>query len=146
MKHNWVEVIAGAVVLLVAIIFLGIIFQSSGRSSSATYPLIAEFPSAQGISVGTDVRMSGVAIGYVDDMRINTENYMAQLTLNIESDYPIPADSEVKVSSDGLLGGAYVEIIPGADIAALEEGENFLYSSGAVSLITLFSTLLAGGE
>ncbi len=38
---------------------------------------------------------------------------MARLALSVDPKYPVPEDSIAKISSDGLLGGAYVSIEPG---------------------------------
>ena len=67
MKENKLEVIIGAIVLTVALGFVVFIYQSTGLSvsNSRHYELKADFRSADGIHVGTDVRLAGVKVGVV---------------------------------------------------------------------------------
>src|SRR6056297_3168679 len=58
--HNTTEVLVGGAVLAVAIGFLVYAGQVTGVSRGQdAYPLAASFRSADGVSVGTDVRMAG---------------------------------------------------------------------------------------
>ncbi len=90
--------------------------------------------------------MAGVKIGHVGDMRLNKENYAAEVELRIDDDIRIPADSEVKISSQSILGGSFVEIVPGADLVSLQNGEAFTYSSGSLSLISLLAGLITNSK
>ena len=73
MKENKLEVIIGAIVLTVALGFVVFIYQSTGLSvsNSRHYELKADFRSADGIHVGTDVRLAGVKVGTVSDLSLN---------------------------------------------------------------------------
>ena len=64
MKENKLEVIIGALVLAVALGFIVFVYQTTSLSlsSSKHYNLIADFRSADGIHVGTDVRLSLIHI------------------------------------------------------------------------------------
>ena len=58
----------------------------------------------------------------------------------------VPDDSSVVISSEGLLGGNFVEVMPGGSPFNLEAGEEVLDTQGAVSLISLLVKFVAGGE
>ena len=69
MNARLFETLIGAIVVLVAIVFTFVIFQSAGGSSSDNrYRLSAEFFRAEGIMEGTDVRLAGISIGKVSNM------------------------------------------------------------------------------
>ncbi|VAW02721.1 Phospholipid ABC transporter substrate-binding protein MlaD [hydrothermal vent metagenome] len=138
MKDQLTETIVGLFVLILAGGFA--FFASStigeGRQSGAI-DLRANFASIGGMTSGTDVRMAGVKVGTVRDISLDTTTYEAQLTLSIREDVPVPEDSVAKITSDGLLGGVYISIEPGAEEDMLAAGDSFEYTQGAVDLMGL---------
>ena len=139
MATNTREILAGGIVLAAAVAFAVYARQSTGLSVSAAsgYELSASFRSLEGVTVGTDVRLAGVKLGAVTKIRLNPETYRAETTFSIEQDIKIPDDSAVVVSSEGLLGGNFVEIIPGGSLFYFEPGDEIEDTQGAVSLISL---------
>ncbi len=148
MKENKLEVIIGAVVIAVALGFVIFLYQSTGLSvsNSKHYELKADFRSADGIHVGTDVRLAGVKVGTVSDLSLNVETYRAEAELAIENAVDIPEDSALTVSSEGLLGGNFIEIIPGASYEYMQPGDEFLDTQGSVSLISLLLKFVSGSD
>ena len=148
MKENKLEVIIGAVVLAVALGFVVFLYQSTGLSvsNSKHYELKADFRSADGIHVGTDVRLAGVKVGTVSDLGLNAETYRAEAELSIENKIDIPDDSALTVSSEGLLGRNFIEIIPGASYEYMQPGDEFLDTQGSVSLISLLLKFVSGSD
>ena len=148
MKENKLEVIIGAVVLAVAFGFVVFLYQSTDLSvsNSKHYELKADFRSADGIHVGTDVRLAGVKVGTVSDLSLNVDTYRAEAELAIENAVDIPEDSALTVSSEGLLGGNFIEIIPGASYEYMQPGDEFLDTQGSVSLISLLLKFVSGSD
>lgn len=147
MAENTTEVIVGGAVLALAIGFGVYATQVAGLSGGAAgYPLTASFRSAEGIQVGTDVRLAGVRVGSVTGVDLNTETYRAVTTFTVQEGLEIPDDSAVLVSSEGLLGGSYLEISPGGSPFFLAPGEEVLDTQGAVSLISLLLKYVSGGS
>ena len=148
MKENKLEVIIGAVVLSVALGFVVFLYQSTGLSvsNSGHYELKADFRSADGVHVGTDVRLAGVKVGTVSGLSLNVETYRAEAKLTIENKVDIPDDSALTVSSEGLLGGIFIEIIPGASYEYMQPGDEFLDTQGSVSLLSLLLKFVSGSD
>ena len=148
MKENKLEVIIGAIVLAVALGFVVFLYQSTGLSvsNSRHYELKADFRSADGIHVGTAVRLAGVKVGTVSDLSLNVETYRAEAELAIENKVDIPDDSSLTVSSEALLGGNFIEIIPGASYEYMQPGDEFLDTQGSVSLISLLLKFVSGSD
>ena len=79
MSENTTEVIVGGLVLAVAAFFLVFAGQTTGFSAASTddYELTASFRSAEGVSLGTDVRLAGVKVGTVTGMELNPQTFRA---------------------------------------------------------------------
>jgi phospholipid/cholesterol/gamma-HCH transport system substrate-binding protein len=141
------EILVGAAVLAAA---AGFFFYASSVSDGGTmrgadvYELSASFRSAEGITVGTEVRMAGVRVGTVTGMALNPETFRADTTFTVSGDLELPDDSAVAVASEGLLGGSFVEIIPGGSPFVLEPGAEILDTQSSVSLITLLMRFVTG--
>ena len=147
MRENWIEVVTGAVVLIIALGF--VIFATSGTTTAArdgSYPLTASFASVEGISVGTDVRMGGVKIGAVTGLALNPQTYRADVTFTVTDTIEIPDDSSALISSEGLLGGNFVELQPGGSAFMLEAGDAVVDTQSSVSLINLLLRFVGGSE
>jgi len=145
MSHNTTEVLVGGVVLAAAISFAVFAGQAAGLSSSGDdYPLTASFRSIEGVSVGTDVRLAGVKIGTVTEVTLNPQTFRADTKFTVIQGIDIPDDSAVLVSSEGLLGGNFVEIMPGGSPFNFEPGNEIEDTQGAVSLITLLLKFVSG--
>ena len=147
MSENTTEVAVGGLVLALAIGFALFVFQSTGlSSSSASYAINASFRSAEGITVGTDVRLAGVKVGSVSALDLDSNTYRAASVISLKDDIRIPEDSALVISSEGLLGGNFVEVVPGASFDYLASGGEIVDTQGSVSLISLLMKFVSGGQ
>ncbi len=145
MSESVSEVITGAAVLAGAAAFLVYAAQATGFSGSTDgYRLDASFRSAEGVSVGTDVRLAGVKVGTVTGMALNPDTFRADTTMSLVPTVLVPDDSTAVISSEGLLGGNFVEIMPGGSLDNYAPGSEILDTQGAVSLISLLIKFAAG--
>lgn len=138
MAENLTEVLTGAGVLAVAIGFAAYAgFGATLRPAAASYPLKASFRSVDGVSVGTDVRLAGVKVGSVTALTLNPKTFMADAAISVKSGIEVPDDSAILISSEGLLGGNFVEIQPGGSPTSFAPGAEIEDTQGAVGLIQL---------
>jgi phospholipid/cholesterol/gamma-HCH transport system substrate-binding protein len=147
MAYERAEVATGAAVLAVAIGFAVYAAQGSGVLGEAeSYPLTASFRSIEGIGVGSDVRLAGVKVGTVTDLTLNPGTFFADAEISMRKDVQLPVDSTILVSSEGLLGGSFIEVLPGGALENLEPGAEIEDTQGAVSLINLLLKFVGGGD
>lgn len=145
MGRNVVETLMGAVVLLVALTFVVIAYQSGNVSAPDGYLVSARFHEVGSLGVGSDVRIGGIKVGVVSNQRLDPNTYMAQVELRVRDDVKIPRDSLAVVTSDGLLGSKYLAIQPGGDDQTLKVGEEIKYTQDAVNLEHLLGKMAFGG-
>ena len=145
MAYERAEILTGAAVLAAAIGFAVYAAQGAGiMRQPDSYPLTASFRSVEGITVGSDVRLAGVKIGTITDLTLNPQTFFADASLQIRNDILLPVDSTILVSSEGLLGGNFIEILPGGALENLSPGDEIEDTQGAVSLITLLLKFVGG--
>lgn len=146
MAESTTEVLAGAAVLAAAVGFVLYAAQGTGFVRAAdTYELRASFRSVEGVTIGTDVRLAGVKVGSVTGLELNPETFFADATFAVRDTILLPEDSAILVSSEGLMGGAFIEILPGGSLANLEPGAEIEDTQGAVSVVTLLMKFAGGG-
>jgi phospholipid/cholesterol/gamma-HCH transport system substrate-binding protein len=147
MKTNLVETAVGAVVIVIAAAFFIFAYTTSGIGrGSGGYELVAEFDNADGIGIGSDVRMSGVKIGTVTSQELDTMTYQAVLTISIDPTLKLPDDSSAKVTSEGLLGSKFVALEPGGSADMLQNGDRIAYTQGAIDIWSLVSQFMFEGN
>ena len=146
-SKNTAETLVGAIVLGIAIIFAVFLWRLSDVGFGAgQYTVDAKFRSAEGIMIGTDVRLAGVKIGSVSNLSLDPQTFKAIARLSIKPEYQMPEDSAAIISSEGLLGGSFVEILPGGSYELMEDGSEFSETQGAVSFISLLMKFVTGKD
>ncbi len=145
--ERWGETILGAIVAAVAVGFFVFASAQGGHkgASAQSYDLQAKFQNASGINVGSDIRISGVKVGVVNAMALDHDTYYAKLSLAIDGGVHVPNDSTARIATDGLLGGAYVSIEPGAG-DPLAPGGEITNTNGAIDLLTVFSSMMQNNQ
>ncbi len=113
MNRNPIETVLGAVVLVVAAMFLVFAYSIADLKAVTGYEIKATFLKVGGLERGSDVRISGIDVGTVTAQSLNPDTFQAQVTMSIEPRVVLPADTEATIVSDGLLGGKYVNLVPG---------------------------------
>jgi phospholipid/cholesterol/gamma-HCH transport system substrate-binding protein len=145
--ENIAEVLTGAAVVAVAAGFLVYAGQGSRFSASAdSYDLTASFRSVEGVTVGTDVRLAGVKVGTVTSLALNPATYFADAVISVQKNVVLPYDSTILVSSEGLLGGSFVELQPGGSPDNLEPGAEIEDTQGAISVVSLLMKFVGGKD
>ncbi len=138
MAENKLEIVAGALVIAAALSF--VIYAGKGAGIGAggdTYQLHAAFRSIEGVSLGSDVKLAGVKVGSLTSLTLNPSTYMADAVISVDKKIELPSDSAILISSEGLLGGNYIELQPGGLPDMLAPGDEIEDTQGAVSLVSL---------
>jgi phospholipid/cholesterol/gamma-HCH transport system substrate-binding protein len=143
--RTW-EIALGGVVLAAAIGFAAFAVQGAGLrlAQPPGYALTGTFRSAEGVRLGTEVRLAGVRVGQVTGMDLDPESFRARVEIRIDNRLRLPTDSTLAVASEGLLGGVYLEIQPGGMPFDLQPGGSFEDTQSAVGLVQLLLRAFTG--
>lgn len=140
MKNSTVETLIGTAVVAIAAAFFIYAYQASERGGTAgSYRVSAEFDNAEGVSIGTDVRVAGVKVGSVVDFTLNPENFQANVKMELDPKVQLTEDASAKVTAEGLLGSKFISLEQGGAETMLAEGGVISNTQGAVDIWSLIS-------
>ncbi len=148
MANNMVETLVGALVIFVAGAFLFFAYTTADVGDVTGYQVTADFDSVDGLTVGSDVRLSGIKIGTVTSQELDPNTYLAKVSMSIDPKVQLPDDSSIKITSEGLLGGNYLSIEPGGSEDLIADGGKIQFTQGSIDLIGLVGQAIfsAGGS
>ena len=146
MKKNFFEAIIGTLVLICAAFFIITSFMGSSIVTSDGYQIIAKFNNSDGISIGSDVKISGVKIGNVLSQELDHKSYKAKLVMTIDPSIKIPVDSSIKIVSEGLLGSKYLLINPGSEEEFLQNNDQIEYTQSSVNFEELLGKFIFNSQ
>jgi len=135
----------GGAVLLALIAGLVAIHIHSAQERTSGYPLLARFDKAEGVSVGTEVYLAGVAVGKVTHQALN-DNFQAVLTLQVDGNVKLPKDSNAAIQTESLLGAKFIALQPGGDEKDLQAGDEIAYTQSSLSLTDLLDMIISQAE
>lgn len=113
----------GLFVFLGLLIFFVIVFSISDFSLKQGYTFSVRFNFVNGLEVSAPVRLAGVNVGEVKNIMVTNNHPPVQVLLWVKKGVFIKRNSQVYISSLGLLGEKYIEISPGDSKTLIKNGE-----------------------
>jgi phospholipid/cholesterol/gamma-HCH transport system substrate-binding protein len=142
MTGNVIETVMGAVVLVVAALFLFFAYTTSRVGAVQGYHVIAQFERIGALRDGSDVRIAGVKIGSVVSETLDPKTYLATVQMSINPNYKLPEDTVAEIVSNGLLGEQYLSLVPGGEEQMIPPGGRIKYTQSPVSLENLIGQMI----
>jgi phospholipid/cholesterol/gamma-HCH transport system substrate-binding protein len=142
MKGNVIETVMGAVVLVVAALFLFFAYSTSQLRSVPGYQLNADFEHIDGIRDGSDVRVSGIKVGSVLATTLDPKTFLANVQMSVQPSVKLPDDTVAEIVSSGLLGDKYLSLVPGGSDKDLPPGGRIKFTQSSVSLEHLIGQMM----
>lgn len=142
MGKNLVETLMGAIVLVVAGMFVVFAYSTADIRPVRGYAVTAKFQTIDGVRLGTDVKLAGIKIGSVVGQALDPQTYEAVLTLSINADIKLPRDTSAQITSEGLLGGTYIALSPGAEDRTLAAGGEIRHTQSPVNIVQLLGRFI----
>ncbi|MDE7011810.1 outer membrane lipid asymmetry maintenance protein MlaD [Taurinivorans muris] len=138
---------AVGIFVLIGLICLGYLTVKLGKMEilgSNTYTVEAQFSSVQGLRNGANVEISGVQVGRVSAIELDTETYTAKISMKINNTVALSEDTMAAIKTSGLIGDKFVELTPGGSDELLAEGAYITDTEPPVDLIALISKYVFG--
>ena len=137
------EFVLGLLILILSIIS---IFYYSSKinffNKIETFQINSSFFDIGNTSIGNDVKINGVKVGEVLNIKLDQETYMAIITSSIDKSIQIPDDSVFKISNNGFVGSSYIEIQLGNSEELLKNNDYSVNNIDAVSLEEIINNFI----
>lgn len=117
---SWIQLRVGLLVIISLIIFGVLVFLMTGESFFARkYTLRTFMDNAGGLRVGDPVRLAGIDVGNVDEIRISGTHdprRAIEVVMRVQRRYQneIRTDSMAELDAEGLLGQRFLNITRGS--------------------------------
>ena len=142
MRYSFVEILMGAIVLAAAGFFLMLGMQSIDNKQKDGYNISLIFGSSAGLKKGDHVKISGINVGKITKLGLDLSDYNAMINIKLNNEIRIPDDSKARITSSSLLGGNFLDIIPGSSETFLKENDTIYDTSDSVSFVDLLGKMV----
>jgi phospholipid/cholesterol/gamma-HCH transport system substrate-binding protein len=116
-------------------------------SQGASYAIKARFTNVGQLKLRAPVKIAGVRVGTVSDIKLEPDKLDALVTLSLDQRFnQIPDDSAAAVFTSGLLGDQYVALQPGGSPDVFKEGDEVVLTQSSMQLEELIGKYLVGGD
>ncbi|MGR4067703.1 outer membrane lipid asymmetry maintenance protein MlaD [Billgrantia sp. C5P2] len=131
---------------ILGLLFLGL--RVSGLTfemPSDSFRLEANFANVGGLKPRARVTMSGVTVGRVSAIELDTEWYDARVVLELDAELEnrLPRDTTAAILTSGLLGEQYVGLTVGGDPETLSDGDTIRDTQSALVLEELIQQFVS---
>lgn len=148
MQRNYIEAFIGFCIVVLTVGLLWVFFSRNAvnTSSGNLISVTAYFQTVAGVTKGTDVKLGGVKVGRVLEVKLDPETLTPLLTIGLEKSYSIPSDSSFAVRSEGIMGGKFVSVEVGPGQTPITDGQIFYNNQSSLDLESVVSQVVFGGE
>ena len=138
-----IEFVLGLIILILSIIS---IFYYSSKinllNKNETLQINSSYFDVGNMTIGNDVKINGVKVGEVLNIKLDQVSYMAIITSSIDKSINIPNDSVFKISNNGFIGSSYIEIQLGNSEELLKNNDYSVNNIDAVSLEEIINNFI----
>lgn len=131
--------------------FLVLVFQVANvevKTGDSSYRLYAKFTNIGGLKVRSPVKVGGVLVGRVTDIKLDPVELIPVVELSMDKRFDqFPETSSLSVLTAGLLGEQFLGLTPGFmddDISLLSDGDTIIDTHSALVLEELIGQFLYG--
>lgn len=127
------------VVGFICFAWLSIMLGDVDLFGSESRTVVARFISVSGLKSGASVEIAGVQVGKVTDIRLDKEDFEAEVSMEIDRAVELQTDSIAAIRTAGIIGDRYVKISPGGSDDLIEPGGEIIETEAAINLEELIS-------
>jgi len=146
LSQRVIETVVGLFLLAAILALVALAFKVSGLTTffkQEGYDITAAFDDIGQLKVRGSVKIGGVTVGEVTDIKIDPASFKAVVTMRINSAVnDIPTDSSASILTAGLLGDNYIAITPMYSKDFLKNGGEIPETHSAMILEKLIGQFL----
>ncbi len=146
MRHYWIEVAVGFFIVAALLALIVLAFKVSGLTqvgNGSYYVIKADFDNIGDLKVRAPVTVSGVKVGRVSGIKLDSQTFRAIVTLQIQNWFnKLPIDTSASILTQGLLGSNYISLSPGYEEKLLHPGQHIETTHSALILENLVGQLM----
>src|SRR5579871_6671624 len=135
-KIKWAQLKVGVLALvgMIIVAVLSFLLTGNGGLFQRMAILRTYLDDSAGMAVGSTVRLNGIAIGSIDQVRLSgerTKGRIVEISMTVKHDYlaEIPTDSKAGISASNLLGDKYINITKGVRPDHVKDGDTIASTS-----------------
>jgi len=138
-------IVSGALVLVVAIGFAAYAGATQRAPMGDSVTMHGRFASANGLHVGANVALSGVIVGRVEGIFLDSQSDLARVDFTVPRSLHLPADTTLGIASPTMTADNALTINPGKSTTVLPIGATISRTTDQVSLEQQVSDYIFGG-
>ncbi len=149
MTRSWMETLLSLGVVLVALAFVAYAMVTGDATPTGSYKIKAKFTAVDGIEVGDPVLMAGLQVGTVSGMALDTDNFLVEVTMDVQQGLEMFTDSFAAIQTTGIFGSKFILLDPGGgEETLLNPGDTISYIQDSLILDELVEKIVkfAKGE
>lgn len=146
LHQRLIETLVGFFLLIALMALTVLAFKVSGLTTffpAKSYIVSADFDDIGGLKVRSPVKIGGVQVGEVAQIKLDEINFKAIVKMRIYQEFnEIPDDSSAGIFTAGLLGDNYIAITPMYNKTFLKNGSIIDETSSAMVLEKLIGQFI----
>jgi len=141
MKIRYIKFFLG---LLFFIVIFSVLFSEKKASSDSFKVYNITFNKIDGVQVGTNVLISGVNVGFVNNVSLEKNHPL--VSISIDKNITLPDDSSISIQTDGLFGAKFMLIEIGGSEEPMNENDFFSFYEDSILVEDLLKKIIELGE
>jgi phospholipid/cholesterol/gamma-HCH transport system substrate-binding protein len=144
---NYVKL--GIFITIGFLLFAGVIYYISAKQQlfASTYRISGVFRDVSGLQAGNNVRFSGVTVGLVESLKMESDSTVrVGMLINEDAHQFMKKDAEASIGSEGLMGNKIVVITPGTENQPEIEDNGVIATKPTVNIDQMMLTLKTTGD
>lgn len=143
-KQTSTNIKLGIFITIGFVLLLGAVYFISARQQlfSKTFRISGVFSDVSGLLAGNNVRFSGITVGIVESIRLETDTTVrVVVVINEDARQFIKKDAEATIGSEGLMGNKTLTISPGTPTQPPIEDGDVMHTTPPLNLEEALKTM-----
>ena len=130
--------------LLIVILLSYSLFSKKEKTNNNLTSYNITFNKIDGVQVGTKVLISGIEVGYINNITLN-DNYPL-VSILVNKKIKITDDSSISIQTDGLFGSKFLLIELGGNDNYMQENDFFSFHEDSIMIEDLLKKIIEIGD